>query len=126
MEITKKSKYRYIANGIFLLHATSMLGLFVGAVLSFYYRSLAPYEFAIGCAVVAMHLIYNACPFTGLEIFYRKKYDPDFNFEGTFYGHYLFEKLLGITATKKQVKIFLIVTKIIPSLAPIGIILGWY
>lgn len=115
---------KIIADAIFLVHL-SYIGIIVcGAVLSLWFPRIAPYQLALILLTVIIPQFIGGCPLTSLEIQYRKKYQPDIEFvENSFYAHYFFYKLLHIRVTNDTVKIFLTVTKVIPNILPVLVLL---
>lgn len=116
-----KTRYKIIADAIFLGHTTFNFYMIGGSLASLAFPAYAPFHVVVIVATALINYFGGGCPLTSLERTYRFLYDRDCTYGETFYGHYVFNKLLGIQVTKKHVTIFLFVTKILPVVIPIAV-----
>ncbi len=114
------SKHKQIANAIFVGHIIFITIFFFGSLASYWYTALAPFQTALVIGTFAYHLMFGGCPLTAWEVKHRKLHNPDHGYGTSFYAHYLFGKLLGIHVSQQQVKVFLLITKILPGCIPVA------
>ncbi len=119
-----QSKHHIIANSIVCLHLLFVVVFVGGAIFSFFKPWYAPYHIVFVLATVVYHLVKGGCPLTAWEVKHRRLHNPDAVYKNeSFYAHYFFYKFCGIDVTTKQVKLFLLVTKVVPGLIPILVVL---
>ena len=123
MKQSKNNIYLLLARLTVVVHLLIMLWLWIGAWLAFKYPWYAPVHVCLPILIVWLHVRNGSCPVTDLEIDLRKKAGakPDWS---SFYTHYLFMQFFNYKPSSKFVKNFLIITKIIPGLSPLYVIVS--
>lgn len=113
-----------MADTIVLLHIVFIVFFVGGSVYSLFNKVYAPYHLIFIVITVTYHVLFGGCPLTVWEIKYRKLHNPYTEYKNdSFYAHYFFHKLFRRNVTRIQVKIFLLVTKVIPGLMPLSVVL---
>ncbi len=118
-----KIHYKIIADCVATIHAAYNIYLLAGSIISIAIPGYAPFHIAVVFINVTINHFIGGCPLTQLERFYRFQHDENCLFGETFYGHYFFDKILGIEATKRQVTLFLFFTKVLPVVIPISVVI---
>ena len=100
----QKFIYRLIANVIFWVH------VFAGVVLVFFweFKSLYPYYLAVLIIALLDNSLLDFCFLAKWECHFRRKLDPDLDFQ-TFFGFYL-KRFFGLKLTPKIVHKAVLIT----------------
>ena len=114
-----KSRYKFYADLIFVVHVLFIAYFVFGAFYSRNHPVFALYQSVLVIVTVFLPELIGGCPITLLEIYYRKRYDPNYKYrDNSFYSHYVFGKLLKIQLPKRGVDAVLLVTKVVPNFIP--------
>ncbi len=87
--------YKIAADLVVLIHFLWIVFLILGAFLGRKYRAFKIFHIAGLGFSFAMQIFGWYCPLTHLEIFLRKKHDPNLTYSGSFIIHYI-EKIVYI------------------------------
>jgi Protein of Unknown function (DUF2784) len=112
-------RYLFLARLILAFHVWVMVLFWLGAWYSFGHHWYAPIHLVEVAFVIGLRqVMHGDCILTLWEQKYLKLAGKK-SYGNSCYNQYLFKKFFGLTLTGNQVKWFLIVCKIVPSLTPV-------
>lgn len=95
------SVYVVLANAVFVLHLL-VIGYLLGGSAFVLTKYASDYPFIrslhllfVGITVISQ-IVFLGCPLVELEAYFRRKYNPDYSYHGSF-TVYLIEKMSGVT-----------------------------